>query len=111
PWCRFVVDLSGGDSGIGVRVEEWQENGEKWGRNGWREKWFGALMSTQQYMENVVEDVGDDDDFKSAAWVSATNYVNAFGGTVKNKREKDKIRTKPDKNGKRGEAEKSQEQS
>ncbi|GJT14019.1 hypothetical protein Tco_0861061 [Tanacetum coccineum] len=30
----------------------------------------------------VVEDVGDDDDFKSAAWVSATNYVNTFGGTV-----------------------------
>ncbi|GKG05283.1 hypothetical protein Tco_0325369, partial [Tanacetum coccineum] len=26
--------------------------------------------------------VGDDDDFKSAAWVSATNYVNTFGGTV-----------------------------
>ncbi|GJW02663.1 hypothetical protein Tco_1561519 [Tanacetum coccineum] len=30
----------------------------------------------------VVEDVGEDDDFKSAAWVCATNYVNAFGGTV-----------------------------
>nr|GEV67143.1 hypothetical protein [Tanacetum cinerariifolium] len=42
----------------------------------------GALMSTQQYMEKVVEDVGDDDDFVSAAWVNATNYVNAFGGTV-----------------------------
>nr|GFA39438.1 GPCR kinase [Tanacetum cinerariifolium] len=39
-------------------------------------------MSTQQYMEKVVEDVGDDDDFKSASWVSATNYVNTFGGTV-----------------------------
>nr|GFA40868.1 hypothetical protein [Tanacetum cinerariifolium] len=52
-----------------------------------REKVFildpdGALMSTQQYMDKVVEDVGDDDDFKSAAWVSATNYVNTFGGTV-----------------------------
>nr|GEY67653.1 transposase, MuDR, MULE transposase domain protein [Tanacetum cinerariifolium] len=33
-------------------------------------------------MEKVFEDVGDDDDFKSAAWVSATNYVNAFGGTI-----------------------------
>nr|GEW02955.1 hypothetical protein [Tanacetum cinerariifolium] len=33
-------------------------------------------------MDKVVEDVGDDDDFKSAAWVSATNYVNTFGGTV-----------------------------
>nr|GFB56065.1 hypothetical protein [Tanacetum cinerariifolium] len=42
----------------------------------------GALMSTQQYMDKVVEDVGDDDDFKSAAWVSAINYVNTFGGTV-----------------------------
>nr|GEY79313.1 hypothetical protein [Tanacetum cinerariifolium] len=42
----------------------------------------GALMSTQQYMDKVVEDVGDDDDFKSAAWVSATNYVNTFGGIV-----------------------------
>nr|GEY97794.1 GPCR kinase [Tanacetum cinerariifolium] len=39
-------------------------------------------MSTQQYMDKVVEVVGDDDDFKSAAWVSATNYVNTFGGTV-----------------------------
>nr|GEX52101.1 hypothetical protein [Tanacetum cinerariifolium] len=42
----------------------------------------GALMSTQQYMEKVVENVGDDDDFNSAAWFSATNYVNTFGGTV-----------------------------
>nr|GEZ68846.1 hypothetical protein [Tanacetum cinerariifolium] len=32
--------------------------------------------------ENLIDDVGDDDDFKSAAWVSATNYVNTFGGTV-----------------------------
>nr|GFA45082.1 hypothetical protein [Tanacetum cinerariifolium] len=42
----------------------------------------GALMSIQQYMEKVVEDVGDDDDCNSAAWLSATNYVNTFGGTV-----------------------------
>nr|GEV25790.1 putative reverse transcriptase domain-containing protein [Tanacetum cinerariifolium] len=42
----------------------------------------GALMSTQQYMDKVVEDVGEDDDFKSAAWVSATNYVNEFSGIV-----------------------------
>nr|GEY01709.1 hypothetical protein [Tanacetum cinerariifolium] len=33
-------------------------------------------------MDKVVEDVGDDDDFKSAAWVIATNYVNRIGGTV-----------------------------
>ncbi|GJU82595.1 hypothetical protein Tco_1284960 [Tanacetum coccineum] len=42
----------------------------------------GALMSTQDYMQKVVEDVGEDADFNSGAWVSATNYVNAFGGTV-----------------------------
>ncbi|GKC67952.1 hypothetical protein Tco_1100550 [Tanacetum coccineum] len=41
-----------------------------------------ALMSTQQYMDKVVEDVGEDDDFKSPAWVSTSNYANAFCGTV-----------------------------
>ncbi|GJR53746.1 hypothetical protein Tco_1404267 [Tanacetum coccineum] len=30
----------------------------------------------------VVEDVGEDEDFKSGPWVSATDYVNANGGTV-----------------------------
>ncbi|GKD33347.1 hypothetical protein Tco_1248856 [Tanacetum coccineum] len=42
----------------------------------------GALMLTQEYIQKVVEDVGEDVDFNSGAWVSATNYVNAFGGTV-----------------------------
>nr|GEU41806.1 hypothetical protein [Tanacetum cinerariifolium] len=42
----------------------------------------GALMPTQEYMQKVVEDVGEDADFNSEAWVSATNYVNAFGGIV-----------------------------
>ncbi|GKC42195.1 GPCR kinase [Tanacetum coccineum] len=39
-------------------------------------------MSTQEYMKKVVEDVGEDEDFKSGSWVSATDYVNANGGTV-----------------------------
>ncbi|GKB88497.1 reverse transcriptase domain-containing protein [Tanacetum coccineum] len=30
----------------------------------------------------VVEDVDEDDDFKSGSWISATEYVNANGGTV-----------------------------
>nr|GEX55405.1 hypothetical protein [Tanacetum cinerariifolium] len=30
----------------------------------------------------VVEDVGDDEDFKSGSWVSATDYVHATGGIV-----------------------------
>ncbi|GKC67768.1 hypothetical protein Tco_1100366 [Tanacetum coccineum] len=42
----------------------------------------GALMSTQEYMQKVVEDVGEEDDFKSGAWISVTNYVTATGGTV-----------------------------
>ncbi|GKC11514.1 transposase, MuDR, MULE transposase domain protein [Tanacetum coccineum] len=44
--------------------------------------WDRAVMSTQEYMQKVVEDVDEDDDFNSGAWVSATNYVNAFGGTI-----------------------------
>nr|GEV65041.1 hypothetical protein [Tanacetum cinerariifolium] len=42
----------------------------------------GDLLSTQEYMQKVIDDVGEDDDFKSASWVSVTNYVNANGGTV-----------------------------
>ncbi|GJW36054.1 hypothetical protein Tco_0917342 [Tanacetum coccineum] len=38
----------------------------------------GALMSTQEYMQKVVED----DDFNSGACISATNYVIDTGGTV-----------------------------
>ncbi|GJW24929.1 GPCR kinase [Tanacetum coccineum] len=39
-------------------------------------------MSTQEYMKKVVEDVGEEEDFKSESWVSATDYVNANGGIV-----------------------------
>ncbi|GKE49596.1 hypothetical protein Tco_1480854 [Tanacetum coccineum] len=39
-------------------------------------------MSTQVYMKKVIEDVGEDEDFKSGSWVSATNYVNANGGIM-----------------------------
>ncbi|GJU10235.1 GPCR kinase [Tanacetum coccineum] len=39
-------------------------------------------MSTQEYMKKVVEDVGEDEDFKSVSWVSATDYVNANGGIM-----------------------------
>ncbi|GJY30616.1 hypothetical protein Tco_0414111 [Tanacetum coccineum] len=44
--------------------------------------WDKAIMSTQEYMQKVVEDVDEDEDFNSEAWVNATNYVNAFGGTI-----------------------------
>ncbi|GJV06282.1 zf-CCHC domain-containing protein [Tanacetum coccineum] len=42
----------------------------------------GVVMSTQEYIKKVVEDVSEDEDFKSGAWVNATNYVNANCGTV-----------------------------
>nr|GEZ57720.1 hypothetical protein [Tanacetum cinerariifolium] len=42
----------------------------------------GCVMSTQGYMKKVVEYVGEDEDFKSASWVSATDYENANGGIV-----------------------------
>ncbi|GKE34126.1 hypothetical protein Tco_1453448 [Tanacetum coccineum] len=43
----------------------------------------GLVQRAKLLKENkVVEDVGEDADFNSGAWVIATNYVNAFGGTV-----------------------------
>ncbi|GJZ14940.1 hypothetical protein Tco_0550617 [Tanacetum coccineum] len=35
-----------------------------------------------KYMKKVVEDVGEDEDFKSGSWVNATDYVNVNGDTV-----------------------------
>ncbi|GKA80436.1 hypothetical protein Tco_0787032 [Tanacetum coccineum] len=34
------------------------------------------------FKENVVEDVGEDSDFNSGAWISASNYLLSNGGTV-----------------------------
>ncbi|GJY79187.1 hypothetical protein Tco_0484988 [Tanacetum coccineum] len=42
----------------------------------------GAVMSTQEYMKKDIEDVGEDENFKSGSWVSTTDYVNANGGTM-----------------------------
>ncbi|GKF70603.1 hypothetical protein Tco_0203660, partial [Tanacetum coccineum] len=42
--------------------------------------WDVVVKSTQEYMKKVVEDVGEDEDFKRGLWVSATDYVNANGG-------------------------------
>ncbi|GJW31834.1 hypothetical protein Tco_0051866 [Tanacetum coccineum] len=39
-----------------------------------------SVLSTQEYIKKVIKDVGDDEDFKSGLWVSATDYVNANGG-------------------------------
>nr|GEV21751.1 hypothetical protein [Tanacetum cinerariifolium] len=44
--------------------------------------WDGAVKFTQKYITKVVKDVGEDEDFKSGLWVSATDYANANGGIV-----------------------------
>ncbi|GKC10958.1 ribonuclease H-like domain-containing protein [Tanacetum coccineum] len=40
------------------------------------------VLSTQEYMKQVVKDVGEDEDFNSGSWVGATEYVKANGGIV-----------------------------
>ncbi|GJV38794.1 ribonuclease H-like domain-containing protein [Tanacetum coccineum] len=42
----------------------------------------GSVLSTQEYIKKVVEDVGEDEDFKSGPWVCAIEYVKANGGIV-----------------------------
>ncbi|GKB82784.1 reverse transcriptase zinc-binding domain-containing protein [Tanacetum coccineum] len=41
-----------------------------------------SVLSTQEYMKQVIEDVGEDEDFNSGSWVGATEYVKANGGIV-----------------------------
>nr|GEV46801.1 ribonuclease H-like domain-containing protein [Tanacetum cinerariifolium] len=40
------------------------------------------VLSTQEYMKQVVKDVGEDEDFNSGSWVGAIEYVKANGGIV-----------------------------
>ncbi|GJV70015.1 hypothetical protein Tco_1485524 [Tanacetum coccineum] len=41
-----------------------------------------SVMSTQEYIRKVIEDVGEDDDFMRASWLSVLDYVNEEGGIV-----------------------------
>ncbi|GKB45553.1 hypothetical protein Tco_0896306 [Tanacetum coccineum] len=41
-----------------------------------------SVLSTQEYMKQVVEDVREDEAFNSELWVGATEYVKANGGIV-----------------------------
>nr|GEW30176.1 hypothetical protein [Tanacetum cinerariifolium] len=41
-----------------------------------------SVLSTQEYMKQVVEDMGEDEDFNNGLWVSVTKYVKANGGIV-----------------------------
>ncbi|GKA18088.1 hypothetical protein Tco_0697925 [Tanacetum coccineum] len=38
-----------------------------------------SLMSIQEYIRKVIEDVGEDDDFTHALWLSVVEYVNVHG--------------------------------
>ncbi|GKD69275.1 hypothetical protein Tco_1323365 [Tanacetum coccineum] len=52
------------------KIADTREGGEK------------SVMSTQEYIRKVIEDVGEDDDFTRAPWLSAIDYVNVDGGIV-----------------------------
>ncbi|GJX21348.1 putative nucleotidyltransferase, ribonuclease H [Tanacetum coccineum] len=41
-----------------------------------------SVMSTQEYIRKVIEDVGEDDDFTRTPWLSVLDYVNVDGGIV-----------------------------
>ncbi|GKD62316.1 hypothetical protein Tco_1299825 [Tanacetum coccineum] len=41
-----------------------------------------SIMSTQEYIRKVIEDVGEDDNFTRAPWLSVVEYVNVDGGIV-----------------------------
>ncbi|GJT22354.1 hypothetical protein Tco_0892291 [Tanacetum coccineum] len=41
-----------------------------------------SVMSTHEYIRKVIEDVGEDDDFTRASWLSVIDYVNLDGGIV-----------------------------
>ncbi|GKC13573.1 hypothetical protein Tco_1010355 [Tanacetum coccineum] len=41
-----------------------------------------SVMSKQEYIRKVIEDVGEDDNFTRAPWLNAIDYVNVDGGIV-----------------------------
>ncbi|GKC92048.1 hypothetical protein Tco_1157490 [Tanacetum coccineum] len=43
-----------------------------------------SVLSTQEYIRKVVDDVGEDQDFKGGLWVSAIEFINANGGGIVN---------------------------
>nr|GEX98598.1 hypothetical protein [Tanacetum cinerariifolium] len=43
-----------------------------------------SVLSTQEYIRKVVDDVGEDANFKGGSWVNAVKFVNANGGGIVN---------------------------
>ncbi|GKA16736.1 ribonuclease H-like domain-containing protein [Tanacetum coccineum] len=64
-----LVSIRPGPAGI-VQVEEVEE------------KPVRIIPDPAEYMKQVVEDVGEDEDFNSGSWVGTTEYVKAHGGIV-----------------------------
>ncbi|GKA32899.1 hypothetical protein Tco_0719266 [Tanacetum coccineum] len=52
------------------KIADTQEGGEE------------SVMSTKEYIRKLIKDVGKDDDFTRAPWLSVLNYVNVDGGIV-----------------------------
>ncbi|GJY17681.1 hypothetical protein Tco_0389172 [Tanacetum coccineum] len=75
PYTPNLVTIIPGPAGLVQRAKQLKENVFILDPD-------GALMSTQEYMQKVVEDVGEDSDFNNGAWINATNYVLSTGGTV-----------------------------
>nr|GEY00201.1 hypothetical protein [Tanacetum cinerariifolium] len=43
-----------------------------------------SVLSTQEYIRKVVDDVGEDEDFKGGSWVSTVEFVNSNGEGIVN---------------------------
>nr|GEU37633.1 hypothetical protein [Tanacetum cinerariifolium] len=41
-----------------------------------------SIMSTQEYIRKIIEDMGEDDNFTRVPWLSAIDYVNVDGGIL-----------------------------
>ncbi|GJV20159.1 hypothetical protein Tco_1369179, partial [Tanacetum coccineum] len=52
------------------KIADTQEGGEE------------SVMSTQEHIRKVIEDMGEDADFTRASWLSVLDYVNVDGGIV-----------------------------
>ncbi|GKC98606.1 hypothetical protein Tco_1168881 [Tanacetum coccineum] len=52
------------------KIDDTQEGGEE------------SIISTQEYIRKVIKDVGENDDFTRASWLSVVEYVNVDGWIV-----------------------------
>ncbi|GKG14486.1 hypothetical protein Tco_0354086, partial [Tanacetum coccineum] len=45
---------------------------------------YESVLSTQEYIRKVIDDVGKDEDYRGGSWVSTVEFVNANGGGIVN---------------------------